>query len=348
MTTYEEIQKYCDDKFGPNGRADTYVTSMARDELFEKEREYGKSFFDFNADEMEEYLKNISTSRVFKGSGKPISPSYLGQLIAYYRELIWMHMRDTGVYKENVLMDKRFKRSISGRMNNDIPVFTKDTLERCCIAYDEHFEKCEADLSKMVLWLAYSGCFDYGDILGFHDEDVDLDDHTIRLKERTIRMKDECYELVIHHHDAKEYRNYRMTNLMVPYHGSFVWVPYRAKTADLETLNEAQLFEKYRIENDSRTFQRVTDLLSKKIAFLRKEQGIYVSLDLLYYRGIFDYMILQCGYDRAVEIIQSKGTRGSEDEYKEFIAVLSSYGAKIADKNDIYRIKYSIGTNFIR
>lgn len=348
MTTYEEIRKYCEEKFSTPERADTYTAAMARDELFEKEKEYGKSFFDFNADEMEEYLKNLSTSRVYKGSKKPISPSYLGQLIAYYRELFWIHMRETGVYRENILMDSRFDYSLSGRMNNDLPVFTKDTLERCCIAFDEHFEKCEADLSKLVLWLAYSGCFDYRDIFSFHDEDVDLDERAIHLKERTIRMKDECYDLVIHHHDTKEYRNYRMTNLMVPYHGSFVWVPYRATTVDLETLNEVQLFEKYREENDKRTFQRVTDLLSKKIAFLRKEQGIHVTLDLLYYRGIFDYMIKRCGYDRTMEIIQSRGNRGNADDFQELRAMLAEYGAKITDKNDIYRIKYNIGTNFIR
>ena len=59
-------------------------------------------------------------------------------------------------------------------------------------------------------------------------------------------------------------------------------------------------------------------------------------------------MIKRCGYDRTVEIIQSRGNRGNADDFQELRAMLAEYGAKITDKNDIYRIKYNIGTNFIR
>ena len=346
--TYDVIKRFCEDKFPDPERAGVYATAMARDELFEKENEFGKSFFDFNADEMESYLLNISTNRIYKGKNKPVSPSYLGQLVAYYREMCFFRMRETGVYKENVLLDKRFNYSLSGRLNNDMPVFTKDTLERCCLAFDDSMEKCEADLSKLLLWLAYSGCYDYRDIMSIREEDIDFDARTIRLGSRTIRMKDECYELLIHHHDIQEYQNYRMTNMMVPYHESYIWVPIRVKMVDMDTMNAVELREKYIAENNARTFQRVTDIFSKKIAYLRNEEGIYVTLELLYMRGIFDYMVDRCGYDRTVEIIRSKGRRGNEDEYKEFISLLSDYGAKCSDKGEIYRAKYSIGTHFIR
>ena len=348
IDTYEFFKKYCDNKFKTPEHSNSILKSLARPELLAKEKELGKSFFEFSAQEMEDYLKNITTNRVFKGSGKPISPSYLGQLIAYYREIIFLYMKETGVYFENVLMDDRFTYSLAGQQNNDTPVFTKDTLERCCLALDEMFDPCEADYTKMILWLGYSGCFDYKDIFGIKEEDVDLDARTIRMGYRTIHMKDECYDLVLHHHDILEYKSYRMRNIMVPYHDSFVLVPIRVRSEDVESMNPIELREKYEAENNGRTYQRVTDIINKKLAALRKNQGIYISLDIVYYRGVFDYMIDRCGYDRAVTIIKSKGNRGSAEDYKEFVSILRDYGARCQDKSEIYRTKYNIETHFIR
>ena len=346
--TREIIEEYCEQKFANDiERKPKIMASMARDVLFETEERLGKSFFEFTSDEMEDYFINLSTEKTYKGRNKPISATYMNQLISYYRDMIQWHMKQTGVYHENVLFDKRFKFSLSASRKDETPIVTKETLERVCLSLDEMFDSVEADLYKLLYWLCYSGCFDYNDLLTFKDKDIDIDARTIKIGNRKIHLKDECFELLKHHHDENMYQNYRFTSIMVPYHGSFIWIPFWVSAEDKDK-SDIELFEKYQELNNERSMNRVANLLSRKMAQFRKEKNIMISFDVLYYRGIYDYMLQKIGYDRTVELIRSKGNRGNTEDLAELTKILKEYGARCEIKNDIYRTKYSIDSNFIR
>ena len=291
--TREIIEEYCEQKFANDAtRKPKIMASMSRDDLFEMEERLGKSFFEFTSDEMEDYFINLS----------PISATYMNQLISYYRDMIQWHMKQTGVYHENVLFDKRFKFSLSASRKDETPIVTKETLERVCLSLDEMFDSVEADLYKLLYWLCYSGCFDYNDLLTFKDKDIDMDARTIKIGNRKIHLKDECFELLKHHHDENMYQNYRFTSIMVPYHGSFIWIPFWVSAEDKDK-SDIELFEKYQELNNERSMNRVANLLSRKMA---------------------------------------------QEDLAELTKILKEYGARCEIKNDIYRTKYSIDSNFIR
>ena len=333
--TFEIISKYCDQKIEDDVQRPRTLNALARASLFEEEERLQKSFFDFSEDEIENYILNLCHSNIY-GGGKKLSQRYVRWLVSYYRDLFQFYMLETGHFFQNPFDDKRF-RSIGGFVKEDMSQFTRGTLERLSLSIEEHFEPGEAEFTNMFLWLFYSGVFDIPELIDMKENDVDLLAGTATLSDRTIHLKEEAVDLLKKNHEIQEYRIHRFTNLMMPYHGSYIWFPYRKVTppGGIDSYDYAYAQHQARQEN------RVRDIVSKKMAKIRSVCNVYIKPDLLYYRGVYDYIVSRCGLARTSDLLLSDGrhTQDAMDRADEFQMYLKEYGAKSIKKDEIYITK---------
>ena len=336
MTNTEEIiDRYCRQKFPDDKKYTRYFRAIARPELFAAEEENGKDFFHFNMDELENFLSNMKLSTKLVGTGKKISQSNTRAIIGWYRELFDFYMEETGIYFKNPLRDQRFK-SLPGNVKDDLPVFTKTTLDRLCAVCESVFSDGECQMMQAVLLLHYCGCFDANEIIRLQENDVDIDGKFAVIDNRKISLTDECVEALSENHRIDSYDNYTMRNYMIPYHDSYMRFPYRAKS--MSTFEEEYAYA-YQMQQE-RPADQVRHVISLRMSKLRKETGVTFQADTIYYRGIYDYLISQCGEDRTKELIQiSKSSKLGAYDTDELQKHLSNYGARLVSKTELYRIK---------
>lgn len=333
--TLEMIKRYCEQKIENESQRIRTASVLARPFLFEEEERLQKCFFDFSVDEVEQYILNLCHSTNY-GGGKKVSQTYVRWLLSYYKDLFQFYMLETGRYFMNPFDDKRF-RSIGGLVKEDFSNFTKGTLERLTLSIEEHFVPGEAEFTNMLLWLFYSGVFDITELLAIKEDDVDLQAGTAKLPDRMIHLKEECVDFMKKNHEIREYQSGRFTNLMMPYHGSYIWFPYREVTPPDGTDSYVYAYNQHQARQET----RVRDIVSKKLAKIREECNVYVKPDILYYRGIYDYVVSRCGIERMREILFSKGKHTEEAmrNADEFQSYLKEYGARYIKKDEIYVTK---------
>ena len=337
VPTFDIIQQYCDQKIANEVQRSKVYASLARKELLEAESRFGKSFFQFSSDEIEQYLFSISNNIYYKGDNIRPSQSYIRFLISYYRDLFRFYNTVADVPIVNPMDNKRF-RYIGSEVKNDLPIFTRDTLERLCLSIEEHnevFAKGDAEFTQLILWLFYSGCFDAGDIVEMKEKDVNLRKKTAKLKGRTIHLQDPCVELLKKNHLISEFESYRFTNLMLPYHDSYVWFPYRMTKAP----DDSDPYDYAYKQQQERTFLRVKGLISIRLSKIREELGVFVQPSLLYHRGIYDYIVSQCGEERTRELLTAESGRNNMANVEEFNRYIEEYGARISNRTELFKIK---------
>lgn len=337
MSTFEIIQKYCEQRFEDETQRNSTYNALARPAILEEEARLQKNFFDFTEDELEHYILNLGYIEQY-GGGASVSQSYVRWIVSYYRDLFRFYMLETGRYFRNPFDDKRF-RSISGFVKEDMSHFTKGTLERMTLSLMEHLEPGEAEFTSLFPWLFYSGVFDIPEIINMKDSDVDLAAGTATLGNRTIRLKEECIELLKKNHKIDKYKVYRITSFMIPYHGSYVWFPFREETPPDGVDAYTYAYE----QNQSRTEARIGYIISKRMSKVREVCHTYIKPDIIYYRGVYDYMVSRCGEDRTREILMADKSSRAESirNSDELLTYLREYGAKNADQDKrlIYAVK---------
>ena len=127
---------------------------------------------------------------------------------------------------------------------------------------------------------------------------------------------------------------------MLTYHDSYIWFPYRMTKkvpvgVDPYDYNQA-LFEELTV-ND------VGKKISSRMIKLRKETNEYIGYDMIYYLGIYEYLVEQCGEERARTLIESSGNRGMREESHELKTLLMQYGYKDGGSTiDFYRVKHNL------
>ena len=336
--TADMIRSYCDQKFKEELR-DKMYTRLARDSLFEEEEKLGKSFFDWNVDECEAYFTNMKVdttkSRSFRQTA---SWAYINYLLTYYREMFDYQMQQTGIFKLNPLRDKRF--SSMDRSKNNVPVISSMTIERLGYVIHDSLDECEADFTELIIWLLYSGFYDYSEMVTLKKNHVDLEKRTAIIENRMVHLKPRCVELLKLNHMTEEYNVYRQTNLMLTYHDSYIWFPYRMTKrtpvgVDPYEFTHAQ-FEELSVED-------VCKKISNRMVKLRKETNEYISYDMIYYLGIYEYLVERCGEDKTKVLLESSGNRGMREESMELKAYLSEYGYKDNGSSiDFYRVKHNL------
>ena len=336
--TADMIRSYCDYKFKEETR-DKMYTVLARDSLFEEEEKLGKSFFEWSIDECEAYLTNMKVdttkSRSFRQTA---SWAYINYLITYYRDLFDYQMQQTGVFRLNPLRDKRFVSMNQGK--NDTPVISSQTIERICYVIHDSMDECEANFTELIIWLLYSGFYDYSEMVTLKKNQVDLENATAEIGNRTVHLKPRCVELLKLNHTISEYNVYRQTNLMLTYHDSYIWFPYRMTKKvpvgiDPYDYNQAQ-FEELSVYD-------VCKKISTRMVKLRKETNEYISYDMIYYLGIYEYLVEQCSKEKTRTLIESSGNRGMREESLELKALLTQYGYKDGGSTiDFYRVKHNL------
>ena len=335
--TADMIRSYCDYKFKEELR-DKMYNVLARDSLFEEEEKLGKSFFEWSIDECESYLSNMKVdttkSRSFRQTA---SWSYINYLVTYYRELFDYQMQQTGVFRMNPLRDKRFS---SMRGKNDTPVISSLTIERLGYVIHNSMDECEANFTELIIWLLYSGFYDYSEMVTLKQDEVDLEKATAVIGSRTVHLKPKCVELLKLNHAISEYNVYRQTNLMLTYHDSYIWFPYRMTKKvpvgiDPYDYNHEQ-FEEL-------TVYDVSKKISNRMVKLRKETNEYIGYDMIYYLGIYEYLMEQCGEEKTRILLESSGNRGNREESMELKKLLTQYGYKDGGSTiDFYRVKHSL------
>ena len=333
--TLDIINKYCENKIEDLAQRSRTVKALARPSLFAEEERLQKCFFDFSEEELEQYFLGLCHSNIYNGE-KKLSQTYVRWLLSYYRDLFRFYMVETGHYFLNPLEDRRF-RSLSGMVKDDMSHFTKGTLERLSLSIEEHFEPGEAEFTNLLLWLFYSGAFSIQEVVDLKEDDVDLASGVAFIENRTIHLKEECIDLLRKNHEIEEYKIHHFTNLMMPYQGSYIWFPYREVTPPDGIDSYSYAYE----QHQSRSVARVRDIVNKKLAKVREACNVFVKPDLLYYRGIYDYIISQCGFERTKELLLSDGghTADSMRNADEFQAYLKEYGARLTNKDEIYIAK---------
>lgn len=338
QVTADVIRRYCDQKFAEEKR-DSMFRQLAREDLFNDEESFGKSFFEWDADDFEKFfaeLKVDSTkSRSFRQTA---SWSYINYLLTYYREIMDYQMQETGIFRMNPLKDKRF-RSLDRKVHSDA-VFSDSTFERMCAAIQGHFEYGEAEFTELIVWMFYSGFYDFSEIIELKPEDIDFENATARIGDRTVHLKDRCVELLEINHQIPEFDLYRQTNAMLPYHGSYVWFPVRMTK---KTPNGENPYDYAAEIQESRTEHRIRSVISKYFVKLREETSSYISYEMIYYLGIYNFLVESCGEERTKELLTSTGNRGKTQEYNELRGYFESYCAKLKDDSvDFYRLKHSL------
>ena len=331
--TCDIFSRFCDQKFQDDEKRSRIYNALVRDELLAEESRLGKSFFEFDEDEIEQYLLKLSNQAYYKGKSIRISQSYLRNLASYYRLAFQFYIEESGK-SWNPLTDDRF-RHIGSRSKNDLPIFSRDTLERICLSVGEHFDEGDAEFTQLLLWLFYSGVERNDEIINIRDEDIDWEAGTISLHDRTIYPQNDCMDLLKKNHQIDQFRVGRLTNLMLPYHDSYVRFPIRLEKAPDNSDPYEYAFE----QHQKRDIWRIKDIISKRFARVRNEIGVFVQPSTLYYRGIFDYIVSQCGMAHAGEIIWAESNRNTIENAEEFNRYLKEYGAKVSARNDIFKIK---------
>lgn len=336
INTFDMFARYCEQYFPDESRRNRVYNLLARKELLEEENRLNKSFFEFSASEIEHYLSNLYNNAYRRSDRIRPSKSYLRNLVSYYRRAFDYYIAETGE-GENPMSDKRF-RYLGFKSQDNITIFTRETLENLCLSIGERFDPGDAEFTQLILWLFYSGCFTLDDILVIQEDGVDFSRSVVHLPDRDIHPQEECMELLKRNHEIESYKAYKYTNLMLPYHGSYVWFPYRmTKTPD-----GSDPYEYAFQQHQGRTPGRVRDLISKRLAKIRNEIGVLVRPDALYYRGIYDNIVSRCGKEHAKEIIWSDSGRNTLEETDEFKQYLREYGARVTDNSEIYKIKRTL------
>ena len=334
--TFDVFARFCEQSFPDETRRGRIYNLLARKELLEEEAKLNKNFFDFSASEIEHYLSNLYNNAYRRSDKIRPSKSYLRNLVSYYRRAFAFYLAETGG-GENPLEDKRF-RYLGFKSQDNVTIFTRETLENLCLSIGDRFDPGDAEFTQLILWLFYSGCFSLDDILAIPQDGVDFVRNIVHLPDRNIHPQEECMELLRRNHEIESYKAYKYTNLMFPYHGSYVWFPYRmTKTPD-----GSDPYDYAYRQHQERTEGRVRDLISKRLTKIRNEIGVFIRPDALYYRGIYDYIVSKCGKQHAKEIIWSDTGRNTFEESDEFKQYLREYGARITDDSEIYKIKRSL------
>lgn len=339
FNTLEIFRSYCDQKF-PEENRERMLKILYRSEITELEEKYGKGFFDWDSDQYWDFLSNLKVdSTKSKSFRQKASWSYINYLLSFYRDIIEYQMQETGNYHKNHLADKRF-RSMDRVVGENDTVFTNEDFERLCVATNNVFPTGEAEFTELMIWLLYSGAYDFGEIVNLKPEDIDLQKKTAVIGNRTIHLKDRCVELLEINHEIPEYAVYRQINLMLPYHGSYVWFPCRM------TKNVAKGIDPYDYTNaqhQERSEEQIRRQISKRFVKLREETNSYISYEMIYYLGIYNYLVERCGVDRLRVLLESSGNRGKQEESKELASYFQEYGAKIDYTTvDFYRLKHTL------
>ena len=337
-STFDIIKQYCDQKFTNEIQRGKVYSSLARRELLDEESRLGKKFIQFSADEIEHYLFSISNTIYYKGDNIRPSQSYIRFLVSYYRDFFRYYNTIAEAPIINPMDDKRF-RFIGSRVKNDLPIFTRETLEKICLSIDEHdelFVKGDAEFTQLILWLFYSGCLDAGDIIELKEKDVNLQMKTAKLQGgRTIHLPDPCVELLKKNHMIPEFESYRFTNLMIPYHDSYVWFPYRMK----KTPDGSDPYDYAFQQQQERQLTRVKGSISVRLSKIRDGLNVFVKPTLLYYRGIYDYIVSRCGEERTRELLTTENGRSNMANVEEFNRYVDEYGARLSNRSELYIIK---------
>lgn len=336
INTFDVFARFCEQNFQDEARRNRVYNLLARKELLEEETRLNKSFFEFSASEIEHYLSNLYNNAYRRSDKVRPSKSYLRNFVSYYRRAFDFYLEETGG-EVNPMSDKRF-RYLGFKSQDNASIFTRETLENLCLSIGEMFDPGDAEFTQLIIWLFYSGCLTLDDIISIPQDGVDFVRHIVHLPDRDIRPQEECMDLLKRNHEIKSYKAYKYTNLMFPYHGSYVWFPYRMT----KTLDGSDPYDYAYQQHQERTETRVRDLISKRLTKIRNEIGVPVRPDTLYYRGIYDYIVSKCGKQHAKEIIWSDTGRNTLDNSDEFKQYLREYGARMPDESEIYKIKQSL------
>lgn len=337
MTKTEEmIQKYFDQKLGDDeAKRKRYFRMIARPELAEAEEQYGKDIFHFSIDELENYLTNMRLSTRFKNTGKSVSQANMRSIIGWYRDLFDFYMVETGEYFLNPFRDKRLTK-LPGKVKDDLPIFTRDTLEKLAVSCETVFSEGEAAMMQSILWMHYCGCFSLNEILDIKDDDVNLDDHYAVLEDRRINLTPECVEALRNNHRVEFYSIHNARNYMCPYHGSYLWLPFKTKA--MQTYQEEYNYAMSK--QQERPADQMRHVVSIKLTKLRNETGVIFAVDTIYYRGIYDFLVEKCGEEHTKEIIESAtNSKLGQIIANELQDYLIEYGARVTSKTEHYRIK---------
>ena len=329
MNTFDVIQQYCEQKFSDEERRRRQFNALARQELLDAEEKFGKSFFAFSVEEIIEYINSLVSKNVKHVRGVKISQGYVRNICTYYRDIFNYYMAYTGNYFYNPFSDRRI-RHLGVNIKNDTPVFTRGTLERITLSIGEHLDNGEAQFVQLLLWLAYSGCFDVDEIMNIQEDDVDLIAKTAKIEDRTIRLKDECVELLKINRSMGEYTIYKRTNYLIPYHNSFVYFPFcKSFVSDQDPYEYAYEQQQARERNVLR------NVISRLFTKVRERCRVSIQLELIYYRGLYDFIVERCGTERTAELLSVGKRRVSSED----VAELESYLAEYGGHRDIFQAK---------
>lgn len=299
-STRDIIEQYVRLKFPQEDTYKRWVNALCRPEIFEREEQLGKSFFQMNADELEDLFLSFRSTQ-YKNTGKdiPISPTYMQSLLSYYTDLFEFYIA-SGHLMQNVMRDQRFSK-LPGRSTSDAPTITKTGIKQICARFESYFEPAEAAFLELLLWMFYTGFYENDEVINLKESDVDLHKKKAYVHGRTIQLCDECCEAMARNRKLTQYTSYRTKYVMVPYHGSYVYFPSpdRRKRREENAVPDGygNLQEKSQLD--------LNKIINNRMHAIRNLTHVVVTARILYFRGFYDYIVSQCGEEHLAEILNS-------------------------------------------
>lgn len=286
--------------------------SVDRPEVYEYERQLGKSIFDMEVDELFGLILSFNKSREWGNSNFSISYGSYDQIASTYRSIWNFYIDNKIAVIRNPWNDKRMRgAAATKRLAASKEPFTykiiDDVIKRL---YDEYpDDSYNSKYIECLLLLFYNGFAEAQEIVLLNEEMINFHTKAVRLPGRTIHLSDRCFELLEYVHKLDVIETERGTYTAVPYHEGYFKFIIRPK-------NNASFQGKSLTEAGAVITRKITQEVKKRYS-------IDINYRMIYLLGFYDYIVQQSDADRAKKLVMS--IRNSDDA-KELLQYSREYG----------------------
>ena len=172
-----------------------------------------------------------------------------------------------------------------------------------------------ADYLECIMLLWYSGFRNADEIAMLQESHIIHKVKRIVLEGRTITLSDRCYELLLRVHAMTSISS-RKSMAMVPWHNGYFKFPHTMSSGSIDNMD-------------------IHAVTNKIYALYRTHVTLQYNFKLnytaLYYLGLYDYIVNQCGEEHAKELISTMGRATSDElgQYAEEYGIYHKSGAEL-------------------
>ena len=280
-----------------------------RAELYAYEIKIGKQLVDMSAEELLDMISSFTKQRRASGPGEPLSYSSFVLLVSLYRQVFEYYIEKYDPNMPNPLYSKLVRgrtsamRSIEKqqKINKEMFQTAIDQIHSANASYDG-----KGDYLECILQLYYNGLSSGEEIASIQTDMVIPSEHKIILDRGTITVSQRCMDLLQKVNSMRvinSARN-RMYSL-VSWRGSyFKFIVSNKAMPDFDS-------------SEAIDVSRMINWQLKKAVY--KTDYSFLNYQNIYYLGFYDYIVSQCGKDRAEELITSVRRGADIDELQRYM-----------------------------